>query len=96
MHQEPPVPPTGPSGPSRPLPKREACPDCGKRLGRKWGSDRVTLIRFCANEDCKSFGIPSVRHVKTKVVVEDDGTVHVHHREAYSQRGTRPDFVQPA
>lgn len=80
----------------RSLPRREACATCGHRMERKWGPARETLVRFCPNEACLSFGIPSLRHVKHVVEVEDDGTVRERHKEAYSHRGHRPDFLQPA
>lgn len=97
MHKDDPDVPTGASRPTpNRTPKRERCRTCGERLGRKWGPDRTTLVRFCENASCEWFGIPSLRHVKTVVVVEDDGKVRERHKEAYSHRGSRPDFVQPA
>lgn len=96
MHEKPPTSPTRPSAAPPGRPKREVCSQCGLRLGRKWGPGRLTLVRYCVNERCEAFGLPSLRHVKIKVVIEDDGQMHVRHKEAYSHRGSRPDFVQPA
>lgn len=73
---------------------RTHCNVCGTKKEKRWGEGRTTLAKFCANGDCRMFGIPNLVSVRTVVTFDRLGRPHVSHREMAVKR--RPTFSPPA